>query len=68
METIKTIAERLKEKKGENIYRLAAKKCNTTYNYVIKIAAGKRSASKKKGKEVKEYLEELLNKDLATNK
>lgn len=58
----KTLAQRIAEQTPDSIYISTAKKFGVTYKYVWMIAKGERSASRSKGKLIKEYLEEQFLK------
>ncbi len=50
------IAKEIHKIQPKNLYIQAAEKFNSTYDYVIKIAGGRREPTKKKGKLIKEWL------------
>lgn len=52
----------LAKKQPTTLYQLAAKKFDCSYNYVSQIACGARTPTKKKGLDVKEYLENEIAK------
>lgn len=56
------LAEKLKMAKGPCLYERVAIKFNTSYSYVSAIAAGFRTPTKKKGLEIKKYLEAEIAK------
>ena len=58
---MKTIAEIISERRTYP-YKEAAKKFDVTYDYVRMIAAGRRKADRGKGREIKEWLEQQLQK------
>ncbi len=53
------LATKIKEKK-ETIYQKAAKKFDTTYNYVFQIANDNNRGQRGKGKLIKEWLEQQI--------
>lgn len=46
----------IKVERAKSLYQLAEEKFDTSYNYVIKIATGKRTPTRGKGLEIRNYL------------
>lgn len=59
---MKTIAEKINKLRGGSIYTSTAARFGVSYKYVWMIAAGRRKATRGKGREIKEWLEEQLKK------
>lgn len=59
---MKTIVDRINEQRTGGIYYQCAKQFQTSYRYVWQVAAGKRKATRGKGREIKEWLEKQLQK------
>ena len=59
---MKTIAQRINEKKEDSLYVLAASLFGCSYKYAWLIARGERKATRGKGREIKEWLEKQLQK------
>ena len=53
---IMNIAQLRRENKEKTLYQRAAEACNADYNYVTKVATGKRKAIRGKALKVKEFL------------
>lgn len=59
---MKTIVDRINEQRTGGIYHQCAKQFKTSYRYVWQVAAGRRKATRGKGREIKEWLEKQLKK------
>lgn len=57
-----SLTDKVREARRPSVYKEAAKKFDTSYDYVIQIASGRRKALRKKGKAIYEWIEGQLNK------
>ncbi len=58
---MKTIADRINERRV-SLYVEACSRFGTSYKYVWQIARGERKATRGKGRDIKEWLEQQISK------